>query len=130
MGKLEIVASLAALSGLLGVQSLEPLVEERLIETPGLLMGMTHEDFRAWCQEKDATLSSELDETHSGVVACAWLDPETGEAWHAGLHFDGSASARKADAGLVARTPTEIPGPTRRRKRMISPLDKYTSTYI
>lgn len=102
MGRLEIVGVVVALAGVVGVHSMDVLVEDRMIETTGVLIAMTHPEFLAWCESKGAKPSVELDETHAGVASCAWIDPDTEHVWHTALHFDGVHRVPvKADAGLI-----------------------------
>lgn len=102
MGRLEIMGAMAALAGIVGVCSMDALVEDRMIETTRGLMGMTQPEFVEWCGTKGATSSIELDETGAGTASCAWIDPDTERVWHTALHFDGIHDVPlKADAGLI-----------------------------
>ena len=102
MGRLEIVLLVAALAAIVGVQSMDTLVEDRMIETTGALMAMTQPEFLEWCERKGATSAFEGDEARVGTASCAWIDPDTEHVWHAALHFDRNRSVPvKADTGLI-----------------------------
>lgn len=111
MGKLEVAGLVAALAGIASVQSMEAPVEDRLIETTGSLMSMTHSEFETWCERNGATMTETLDDKGAGKVTCAWVeDGDGGEhAWHAALHFDGiHQTPVKADAGLVEASESTV----------------------
>ena len=102
MGKLEIAGMVGALLAVVGVESSDAPVEDRLVETTRVLLSMTHSEFETWCDGKRAKAVSNVDETTGGTVTCAWIERDTERAWHAALHFDGvHETPTKADAGLV-----------------------------
>jgi hypothetical protein len=102
MGKLEMLAMVAAMGALLGVQTAEAPVEDGLIDTTRVLVGMTKAEFKHWCAERGVAAATSFGPDARTHTSCAWLDASSGRVWYAAVHFHGdSAHPRKADTGLV-----------------------------
>ena len=107
MGKIGAFGLVVAMAGALGAQGAEGPPEVEQIATVKALVTMSRAEFGSWCHDKGAQSEASLGSSEETKATCAWIDSETGEVWHAALHFEArSATPRQADAGLLqASTP-------------------------
>ena len=102
MGKLEILAMVAVTGALLGVQTVDAPVENGLIDTTRVLIGMTKAEFEHWCAERGVAAATSFGPSARTHTSCAWLDASSDRVWYAAVHFHGdSPHPRKVDSGLV-----------------------------
>jgi len=107
MGRAEALGLVVAMAGALGAQSTEEPPEALQITTVEALITMSRTEFESWCHDKGARSEASVGSSEETKATCAWIDSETGQVWHAALHFEvRSAIPSQADAGLLhASTP-------------------------
>ena len=100
MGKAEILAMVAAMGALLGMQTSDAPIEGELIEMTRVLISTTRGEFEGFCAERGVDSVVSFEPSDHERVTCAWLDAASYRVWHAAVHFDGaSPQPVKADAG-------------------------------
>lgn len=102
MGRIEALGLVVLVAGGLGTQTVDRPAEASQIEGTKRLIRMSRADFESWCAERRELAEAAQSSSHDRRATCAWVDRETGEAWHAALHFHGPGSEpHQADMGLV-----------------------------
>ena len=109
MGRVEILGLVVLVAGALGTQNADRPAEASQIEATKEIIGMSRVQFESWCAERRElaeTVQRSSDETKT---TCAWVDGETGKAWHAALHFHASdPQPHQADMGLVGASGDKV----------------------
>jgi hypothetical protein len=91
-----------AIVGAMGSQAAETLAEAEQISAAKQIIAMSRLQFQTWCDQKEASAEASFESSDEIKATCAWVDGETGEVWHAALHFDGRSSTPiQADTGLL-----------------------------
>lgn len=102
MGKVETLGLVVAMAGVLGTRGAEVPPEAQQISTPKALIAMSRHAFAEWCDDVTSSAEASFESSASTQATCTWVADDTGEVWHAILHFrEGAAVAHQADAGLL-----------------------------